>query len=114
MLRKETEPLSPAVLLPFTCIKEQLTFVNDQQDRAFLGFGSDFLLAQLDQVFGGHKVIGAIGEISSFVLAEIHLEVTDDRVTKPGPVDDCPGTMQALTGAGRTAVKADHINHRSS
>ena len=41
MLREETEPFGPAILLPFTGIEQQLTLIDYQQDRSFLWcFGS--------------------------------------------------------------------------
>lgn len=68
MLRKEAEPLGPAILLPFSGIEQQLTLIDHQQNRTFLRLGSYFILAKLDQEIRGHFMIWAVDEIRPFVL----------------------------------------------
>ena len=106
MLRKETEPFVPPGLLPVPGIEQQLTLVNDDQHSAFW----DVLIPvpvklEFDEVVRGHFVVGTIGVIGPLVLAQIHRKIPDHRTSQPGPIDDCPGTMQALTRAGCAAIQ---------
>ena len=114
MQRKKAKPFITADFLPFPGIKEQLTLINHKQNRSFLDpFITEVLPAVLDQELRSHLVIGAVGECSTFMHTQIHREITDHWVAEPGPVLNCPGTMQALAGARCSAVQADHISHRS-
>lgn len=114
MLRKEGQPLGPAGLLPFSCIKQQLALIDHQKDRSFLRLlGSKALPAVIDQEFRLHLIIGTVSVAGSFVLAEIHREVADHRISQARPICNCPGTMQALAGTRCSAVQADHISHQS-
>ena len=50
MLGEEAKPIVPAFFLPFTSIKDELRFVNDQHDGIFLdSFPGKILLAEADQ-----------------------------------------------------------------
>ena len=70
MLRKEGEPFVPACLLPVPGIKQELTLIDHNEHGAF----RDVLFSvpvqlELNEIVRGHLVVGAIGEIGSFVPA---------------------------------------------
>lgn len=80
MLREEGEPFVPPGLLPVPGIKEQLTFVDDDEHGSFRNvLFSVPVQLEFDEEVRGHLVIGTIGEVSSLVLAQIHREVPDHR-----------------------------------
>ena len=80
MLRKETEPFVPPGLLPVPGIEQELTLIDHNEHGAFRDvFLPEAVKLELYEVVRGHLVIGAIGEVSSFVLAQIYREVPDHR-----------------------------------
>lgn len=117
VLGEELKPLVPVFPLPFAGVKEQLALVNDKEDRALVFRTGPAPLEVLAGVFheksGRQLIIWAVCIVRPLILAQVTLEVTDHRLPQLGADDNIPGIVQALTRAGRSAVKSYHINHLS-
>ena len=105
VLGEERKPFVPALLLPVTGIKHQLTLVNDQQNRAF----PDTLSLEegpgiVNQILRVQLIVRNVGISRFFETGKVTGEVANYWAAKPRAVDHIFGIVQALPRAWRAGV----------